>query len=171
MLTQKEPLSTEECGLLARLLTRMEWPLSLEVFFALMPKINSTPIEFGVFDSKGRVLMTQRKKDDPEFPPGSWHIPGCVVLPDEPVADALQRLIRKEVVGKVGTPISLGWHQTHRKLAPTRPAIALLHAARSVEPYEEPGTFFSPDELPENTLLHHRELIAEILKRLPKDFY
>ena len=162
------PTPAEQDDQLAYLLRRAKWPLSPKVFAALVNKTVSTPIELAVFDNKLRILLFDRKDDEYE----GYHMPGTVLRDNETVPDAVERLLKSEVVGgNITPPISLGWKEITKGdefgQDPNRHQISLLHACWLTEPWgSKQGEFFSVDELPENTLSHHRVLIKEIVRRL-----
>src|SRR3989344_240010 len=90
----------EQDDQLADLLRRAKWPLSPKVFAALVSKTVSTPIELAVFDNKLRILLFDRKDDEYE----GYHMPGTVLRDNETVPDAVERLLKSEVVGGNITP-------------------------------------------------------------------
>lgn len=159
-------LNESECNMLAELLKRAEWPLSKEVFHALMGVVVTTPIELGVFDAGGKILLIHR--DDPEYP-DCWHLPGTVLRNNEDVPTAVKRLINGEVRAPVLDLISLGWREIVKGSGvgqnPTRHEISLVHVCWLQGSYEGVGKFFSLDSLPESTLTHHRVLIQEMMER------
>ncbi|MFA6534286.1 MAG: NUDIX domain-containing protein [Patescibacteria group bacterium] len=154
-------LTQEESLALAELLKKLEWPMDLEVFYALMRKIVSIPIELCVLDDQNRVLTFYRK--DAEY--DGHHLPGTVLRDNETVPQALRRLIQSELVGgKVTEPQNIGWVEILRgnnpTENPTRHEISLLFLTHLRGTYQGKGGVFSPlYGLPENTLTHHRLLI------------
>lgn len=161
-------LSKEERDeLLAHLLTdHMDWPLPRQVFYALAPKILSVAVELAVYNDSGHILLVPRPEDDPEFAAGALHMPGTLVRPDDTLEEAIDRLLTSEVGDNVSEVSSLGYLHVPRHLAPTRPAIALLHVARLTGTYVGSGAFYDPANLPEHTLRHHRAMIATIEQRV-----
>jgi len=155
----------EKAELLATLLMEMEWPIPDVVFQALMQRTVSVPIELAVVNEEGQVLMTPRK--DAFFE--GLHIPGTVLRDNETVQQAMERLLAKEVPGTVKGMQSLGWVELTRGPLPNqnpfRHEISLLHACY-VDGKRVSGEFFSPGELPDNTLPHHKMLIPLIGKRM-----
>ncbi len=154
--------------LLAFLLKFVNWPLKPCVFAAGVNKFVSVPVELAVLDDQRRVLMFYRKDDEYN----GYHMPGTVLRDNEDVPGAIQRLLKSEVVGgKVTPPISLGWVEIPKGSGPgqnpTRHEISLLHTCWLKESYiGQGGEFFAVDQLPDNTLPHHRVLVNEIAKRL-----
>lgn len=165
------PLSPEEEAQLASLMRRARWPLKPDVFRAGVGLFVSNPIELKVLNDNGHVLMFYRKDDEYE----GNHIPGTVLRDNEDVPMAIQRLLNSEVVGgEVTPPISLGWKEISKGTTgsgqnPTRHEISLLHVCWLKKPYQgKGGEFYPVDQLPKNTLPHHRVLIAEMMKRLSR---
>ncbi len=163
---ERASLTADEVSLLAELLRRVEWPLPLPVFAAAMNKFVSTPIELAVLDSSGRVLMVHR--EDAEYVGN--HMPGTVLRDNENVPAAINRLLTREVGGKVTPPVSLGWVEVSKGNGPgqdpNRHQISLLHVCWLTGAYEGAGRFFPVDQLPEDTLEHHRLLVREMMSRL-----
>lgn len=154
-------LNFEETGRLVELLKKAEWPLAPEVFHALMGKIVSVPIELGVFNEKGEILLIYR--DDWEFT--GWHHPGTVLRDNEDVPGAIARLIRGEVGTEVTKPTALGWLEGRREQEKTRHSVALLHVCFLRSEYTGRGKFFNPNNLPEDTLEHHKTIIPTMIQR------
>lgn len=154
-------LNPEETKQLVALLKKTEWPLAPEVFHSFMGKIVSIPIELGVFNEDGEILLIYR--DDWEF--RGWHLPGTVLRDNESVSDAIARLIRSEVGVDVTNPVSIGWFESGRDIHPTRHEISLLHTCFLKEGYSGKGKFFSSTNLPEDTLEHHKTIVSKMLGR------
>jgi hypothetical protein len=150
-------LTADESEQLASLLGKVEWPVPPNVFHALMKATVSVPIELGVFDSDGRVLLIYR--DDFEFK--GWHMPGTVLRENEDIPTAIKRLGQGEVKTPTSPPISLGWAE----IKGVRHEVSLLHVCRLEGAYSGEGQLFDPRQLPPDTLDHHQYLIGEMLSR------
>lgn len=147
---------------LVRLLHKLEWPLDREVFYALMPRIVSVPMELVVLDSRDRVLLIYRK--DQEF--DGYHMPGTVLRNNESVPVALERLIKTELPDvKVSAPQNFGWLEITHGNTPgqnlTRHEVSLLWLARLEGAYHGKGVFKPLDSLPENLFSHHRLILQK----------
>ena len=162
-------LTDQEKEMLAGLLRRLKPPYGPKVFPAWVENFVTTPVEMAVFNSDRQILLVYR--EDPEYK--GWHSPGTILRDEEDVPTALERLINGELGGaKVTRPVPLGWVEVHRGNGlgqnPTRHEISLLHAC-FVQNLSLSGKdrLFSIDQLPENTLTHHKEvIIPEIVRRL-----
>lgn len=170
-MSANQPLTELEEKSLVDLLRRVQWPVKSDIFKAIANKLVTTPIELAVLDSDNRVLMFYRKDDEYD----GCHLPGTVLRDNENVLTAIKRLLQSEVVGgKVTPPISLGWVEITKGNGsgqnPTRHEISLLHVCWLTDPYQgKGGEFFPIDQLPKNTLPHHRILLNEIMVRLGKN--
>lgn len=149
-------------------------PLPKIVFDAFTPLTKSVPIELCIFrkgeDGRTEVLMLQRADDDKQFLPGGWHVPGTMLWPDDSLESAIKRLLEGEVVGEVETPRLFGHLDVSDTLVPMRPAYSLLYAAQTTGTYDGKGRFFPVDNLPDNTLVHHKLIIRTQVDLLPSDF-
>lgn len=156
-------LTTSETDLLVTLLQKVTWPLNPRVFRALVNIMVSVPIELAVLNEQNEILMFYRK--DKEY--DGNHIPGSVLRDNENVSDVLERLRTSEVVGgKISNPVNIGHVEISKGSGsgqnPTRHEISLIYVARLTGPYNGSGRFYPLDQLPENTLSHHRILIGKV---------
>ncbi len=165
-------LTTAEEITLIELLGKMKWPISKDVFHALMPKVVSVPLELCTLDQEGRVLMIHRT--DPEYT--GYHMPGTVLRDNEDVPTALTRLIHEELSGSpVATPKNIGWVEVKRGTGEGedqgRHQISLLYLTHIEGAYRGKGEFFPLDAIPDDTLSHHKMLAEKfrqyILTGLP----
>ena len=168
-------LNDEEKKELAHLLEKAEnVEIRGEIWHQLVKKFITVPIELCILNEENKVFLVYR--NDREF--DGYHMPGTVINDWEKVEEACKRLIRKEVTEGAGLtitePISIGWLEVRRGDKPeeskTRNAISLLHVAKVIEsrtPFEGAG-FYGFDELPENTLGHHK-YILRFFKRYLSD--
>lgn len=169
LLFSKSLIEDERITLTAHLIGEIEQSargIDSRIFHAILLKFPSVPIELVVLDQENRVLMFYRK--DHEY--DGFHMPGTVLRNNETVPQAVDRLLQSEVVGagiisveNVGvTEISRG---TKCGENPTRHEISILYLARLGRSYAGNGGIFSPmDDLPENTLPHHRVLVEKFQK-------
>jgi|SRR3989344_7736466 len=165
----KEPLSAEEVVLLGSLLDRLTWPttggIPNGIFHALMPKIVSVPIEPCVFNDDGQILLIPRPQSDPEYP-GCHHSPGTVLRDNENVAQAIDRLVKGELGCPIGDLVRRQWREVPRGTGvgenPTRHEIALVHTC-VIKGRPRHGQFFDLDNMPDNLLTHHREMIKAVV--------
>ena len=153
-------LTEQEVRMLVGLLEKLEWPTPKEVFYMIMRRFISIPIELCVLDGNDRVLMFYRKDEEYD----GYHMPGTVLRDDETVPQAIKRLIQNELVGsEVTDPKNIGWVEIPRGNGygnnPTRHEISILFIAHlQGADGGSGGVVFTFDALPENTLPHHRVL-------------
>lgn len=164
-------LDEEEKKQLAHLLEKVDnVQIRGEIWHQLVKKIITVPIELCITDENNNVFLVYRK--DREF--DGYHMPGTVINDWETVEEACNRLVKGEVIRDAGitisSPYSIGWLEVRRGLkeeeSTTRNAISLLFTARlegDFVPQEGKG-FFSFDNLPENTLGHHKFILRYFRK-------
>ena len=168
MIEMLTPLIEEEKEVLAGLLRRLKPPYGPKVFPAWVQNFITTPVEMAVFNNDQQILLVHR--EDSEYK--GWHSPGTILRDEENVPAALQRLIAGELGGaEVTKPVSLGWVEVPRGNGPgqnpTRHEISLLHACWLYGTYKGGGSFFDSNNLPKETLTHHKMvIIPEIFGRL-----
>ncbi len=154
MLTETETLQ------LASLLEKLEWPLDSRIFHPLVTKVVTVPIELGVFNAEGKILLIYR--NDAEFT--GWHVPGTVLRDDgEDVPAAIRRLGNGEVETYISTPIPVGWLESPKDEHSPRHEVALLHVCKLEGLYPGRGQFFDPTSLPDDTLCHHKRIVPAML--------
>ncbi len=171
----KTSLSVEEKEQLAKLLERAEsTDIKGDIWYEIVKKFITVPVELCVLDQENRVFLVYRK--DQEF--DGYHMPGTVVNDWETVNEARMRLVKGEVVRDAGfqvtPPESIGWLEVRRGEGPyenrTRNAVSLLHIAHLIggfTPKEGLG-FYPFDAIPENTLGSHKYLL-QFFKRYLED--
>ena len=105
-------------------------------------------------DGGEEVYLTQRDTNDTAYP-GAWHCPGSILRRGEQPADVAKRLAKKEYlvpivdfkkVDEFFYQESRGWFCSF---------IYLIQTER--EP--EAGAWFSVDDLPDQVVPHHRDVI------------
>ena len=166
-------LSDMEIVQLVTLLKKMEWPIDSRVFRVLCNKTVSVPIELAVLNSRDEILMFYRKDEEYD----GYHIPGTVIQDTDSVQAALQRLLQNEVISgdeHISSPKYINWMEIPKGndhgQNPTRHEISLIYACWLNGPYKgKDGEFYPLDDLPENTLSHHRVLISEVQRWLSKN--
>lgn len=91
MLTEEESLQ------LAGLLRKLEWPVSLEVFYALADRTIFAGVDVALVTGQ-EVFLTRRPANDPYFA-NLWHLTGGVVMPGQTALSTLQSRALREVGG------------------------------------------------------------------------
>lgn len=149
----------------------LNYPFDKPVFNLLIKRIMTVPLELGVLDEEGRILLRWRRDD--EYPDGGYHMPGTVVIGEWDTIEAgFARLVEKELGGtKVGPLIDMGWKAVPKGngpgMNPTRNETSLVHVVRILEPYQGDGEFFTFTEALSRKLLpHHYALVEHIRARL-----
>lgn len=164
------PLSEEEIRQTAENLRRLpKGFLPKEIFLAVAELVTTPTMEVAPVRrneaGQAEILLTQRDEDDEHWPSG-WHIPGTVVRSTDQEGDftsGFNRILKDELVESVH-PIS----------EPEFVGIKFWDVERGreldqmyyieVEADEDfNGTFFTVDNLPDNTLWHHKIMIPEII--------
>lgn len=164
-------LNQAQLAHLAKLLSEADnTQIQGEVWHQLVMKYITVPIELFVIDDQGRVFLRYRK--DREF--DGHHHPGTVINDWETKKEALMRLVAGEIirdaglVGVITEPEPIGDFECPRDETSTRHAIALLYKCRFRGEYKShPGMGFFPlDDLPEDTLYHHKRMLAALQQHL-----
>ncbi len=162
----KVPLSEEEKVELSTLLERAKnTDIKGEIWYQMVKKFITVPVELCVLDKDNKVFLVYRK--DREF--DGYHLPGTIVNDWETVHDARVRLmegeIKKDAGFTISYPESIGWLQVRRgegeNDSPTRNTVALLHIARlegDFTPQEGYG-FYMFDNIPKSTLKDHKFIL------------
>ena len=159
-------LTEDETKELVRLLEKLEWPLDPHVFHALVGKVVTVPQELSVINEENRILTFYRK--DGEY--DGHHQPGTVLRNNETVQQALERLKGGELAGaEIEPPKNIGWVEIPQGNGfgenPTRHEVSLLWLAR-IKEYSGPGTFSPLNQLPNNTLPHHKLIALKVQEHL-----
>ncbi|MBI4065712.1 NUDIX hydrolase, partial [Candidatus Kaiserbacteria bacterium] len=147
-------------------------PCSPAIFDAWCGAFITNPLELAVLrrGSSGVEIFLIHRED--KFFKG-WHMPGTVILPGNKVAEAFERLVKKEV----GTPTTkaefIMWKEFMKgdrdDLAenPRGQELSLLFAV-FVDGNVPHGTFFPLDAIPDTTLGHHKQMIGDVQDWLAK---
>jgi hypothetical protein len=161
------PLSADELKQLIALLKRVRFPVLPDLFQALCAAVSTTALELVIFTPEGKVFLLPRPEDDPWFA-DQVHGPGTVILPIDLSKQAiLNRLMRKEIGGKKGLtrpqlidwfvfPRGSGEHENPRG----HEVGILLGAVYTGTKIPNGVTLGDPEDLPENLIVFHRDLIA-----------
>ena len=104
----------------------------------------------------GRILLLHR--NDKHFGDVE-HIPGTMVRGNEIPEEALARLLDSEFANE-GEGIEILDKIIYTERTPRGIIVHLLHITNAIE---EPDHMYSMDDLPENTLNYHRQIIEERL--------
>ena len=139
------------------------------VWRALVQIFPTVPIELIILDDQGRAFLVYRHDD--EFT--GWHHPGSTWNDWETIPERRAKLVAGEIVkgaGLIGItePKSIGWMGIYRGKGPgtnpTRHECSLVHLSHfhgTWEPREGMG-FFPLDNLPADTLEHHRLILGRV---------
>lgn len=138
-------------------------PLGAELFDAIARVSITTAIEavvlrLGKSIDGLEVFMTQKPKDDTAYP-GEWHCPGSALRPGEEFEDVFARLVKNEFLASI-EEVKFIDDFNH-------PGEARGHFVSKVYLLEQEeagikGQWFPTDQLPENTVKHHRERIIPL---------
>lgn len=161
-----QPLQESDKVQLAKLLERAKnTDIKGEIWYQLVKKFITVPVELCVLDHENRVFLVYRK--DREF--DGYHLPGTIVNDWETVHDARLRLVQGEIKKDAGFDISypepIGWLEVRRGEGEyesrTRNTVALLHIARLVGDFtpQEGYGFYAFDDIPKNTLPDHKFIL------------
>ncbi len=168
----KQPLNPEEIKQTVEYLRRLpKGFLPLEIFNAVAelvttPTIEVAPVRMNA-EGNAEVLLLQRPDDDAYWP-GEWHMPGTVLRSTDEegsFTSGFKRIFGGELAGKVvplGEPKVLGtnfWDVERGRELATKHFVEVEVDADA----ELPGKFFALDNIPENTIEHHRVMIPEML--------
>jgi len=135
-------------------------PMGTELFDAIAQVTVTVAYEticFKEVDGELYVYLVQRDQTDTAYP-GQWHVPGSVLRPGETQADVMARLSKKEYGAQITDYYfisnfnSIGEERGHFF---TPYGIVKLES----EPTNPAGKWFFIKDLPENTVLGHREAI------------
>ena len=105
------------------------------------------------------VLMTQRGPD--EAYPGQWHAPGSVFRPFEYPDDVFLRLAKREFGAGIRSATFVGCHFYSEWRGWYQSLVYLVE----LDGESKDGRFFSVDELPSETVIHHRDTVIPMAVR------
>ncbi len=151
-------LTEGEISLLARLLSRVRWPLPYPVFVAMCKAVPMIAIDLAVIKDDRNILLTYRKDEFYD----NWHIPGMILRNNDNVISRLKLVAKEELGIKIAKINFVGYYE-YRDIREY--GISLLFSARPASlPID--GKYFNIDKLPRKFL---KTQIPEI--RLLKKFY
>ncbi len=163
-------LTPEESKELARLMKKVTFPVTPEVFDAWCEFFTINTVEIALMRNNAagerEVFLTYRK--DNYF--DGWHIPGSVIRPGDSVQVVIDRVTKKELEMEISTPTYLRWFEREKgigkDLCPRGQEISLLFSSELIgEPHEhEHGKFFSFSNLPK--LIPQHPVLIDHLKNL-----
>lgn len=164
--------SPEEVASIVRamnLLSKKGFPVHPEIFDAWCSACITTSIELAVLkrDEKGgqpKVLMIHRK--DKFF--HGWHIPGTIILPGDTEESAMMRLLEKEVGARVTPHRFVDRSHVAKGNGPYQnkrgQEVEILFTCFLIDEYSGNGSFFPLHTPPEETLGHHKILLAKAVR-------
>lgn len=171
MLTNQENLE------LVRLLNKIEWPVSADLFDAICGNMSINPVDLAILkkSTDGFKIFLIYRKDN--FFDG-WHIPGSVILPGRTIAMVLKDIIEREInIPEKGFDFKfITFHQfmkgSNLGQCPRGQETELLYALFLEEDVrietDEFRKFFPIEKPPENALSHHKTLLLSIRNYLSK---
>lgn len=170
-----EQLTSEEIETVVRLLDRLpKGFLPLPIFEAVAAKVTTPSIElipYRITESgKVQVLMTRRGPDD-KFWPNEWHAPGTILRAtdeENTYNSAFQRITNGELMGEVEVKSEPEYYFTKfdevRRGRELRQVFAMEVAADDESLVS--GQFFDIDNLPEDTIEHHKTMLEQLYPEL-----
>ncbi len=175
---QPQPLSAEEIKQTAENLRRLpKGFLPFEVFNAVAEKVTTPTIDvvpLRISNGRMEVFMLRRPGDDPYWP-GQWHVPGTVLRSTDKAGDfssGLDRLFKSkdETEGTI-TPTSAPKYVTTKfwDVARGRELDTVHYVPVEATSDQLPGQFFPVDELPDDTIEHHKIIIQEAAEAYKRD--
>ena len=149
------------------LLNKVKQPYSPELFEALarrLPVMGLEAVVLREFDGRLEVLMTARPDNDLIANwAGKWHIPGTILRNEETFEDGFLRLGKREFGAKL---VNIRFVYLHFPRTGDRGSnLQLVHVADIEENQYPLGTWFNVEELPENAIDGHHEIIREVVRR------
>jgi hypothetical protein len=178
-------LTPEEVATVSQLLGRLEPGfLPLPIFLAVARLVTTVTLEFVAIrqrEGKVEVFMTKRPDDDAHWP-GLWHFTGSVVRSTD-VTEGLgadyspvfQRIIKDEFAGRaklIGEPtyVTTNFWTGARGVEYTPVFFVEADSSDLSEENDrqDGGRFFAIDEIPENTVSHHKVLLPLVVEAFLK---
>lgn len=105
---------------------------------------------------KIEVYLIRRALDDTAYP-GQWHCPGSAMRPSEEIEDVFRRLEEKEIGLKI---ISKKFVMHFNNPKETRGHFfSLIYLCELEGGADGKGQWFFVDQLPENTVEHHKKIL------------
>lgn len=162
-------MNNDEEKSLVQLLNKITWPVSPEVFNALLGAVPTVAIEVQVITELGNVVLLPRPVGDTLFA-GIIHGPGTVIRRGDTEESALMRAVRElgganvsrpEFIDRVHVPMGDGFMQCVRGQE-----IGLLFGVEISYPMPSHllNHIYNPKILPGNVLSFHRPMIARAIE-------
>ena len=168
-------LINEENFELIRLLNKIEWPVTPDVFDAVCNNLSINPVDLALLrkgEKEHEVFLIYR--EDKFFK--GWHFPGSVILPGRTVNSVLKDVVEREIgISAQGLMFELvGFHQFMKGKntgeCPRGQEISLFHAlfldSKTKIETDKNRKFFPINKLPHNILPHHKILALDLKEYL-----
>lgn len=160
---------------LTRLLNTITWPVSPDVFNALLGAMPTVAIELQVITERGHVVLLPRPQNDPFFA-GKIHGPGTVMRRGDTEGNALRRALGElgdahvttpEFIDRIHVPMGYGHMQCVRGQE-----IGLLFGVEILYPIpiNLMRHIYCPKQLPENVIPFHRPMIVRAIEWWKKKY-
>ncbi len=85
---------------LVTLLGKLEWPVALNVFFALAEKTIFPGVDLALITEQKEILLHRRPANDPYFA-GLWHLTGAIVMPGQTALSTFEKRVLKPDLGGI----------------------------------------------------------------------
>lgn len=162
---------------LIELLGRLTWPVPPDVFDAICENFSVTPIELAVVrDGKEGPEIFMIYRNDAYFK--GWHITGSIIIPGRTVDFVLKDIITREVDISLAEPHFefVRFRQAMKGNGPDQSRrsqeVSLIHVLRLPNgtgiPLDAERRFFPLDQLPEDIIAHHVNILADVRGYLSK---
>lgn len=177
---EPRPLTPEEIKQTAENLRRLPRGfLPLEVFNSIAELVATPTIDVAPLrerDGRLEVFMLPRPDDDPYWA-GQWHMPGTVLRSTDNEGDfssGFERLFAKKGEGEgkivpVTEPKHIGTKFWNVERGRELDHMHYVVVETTGDDVDLPGVFFPVDELPDNTIEHHKVMIGEIVEAYRRD--
>ena len=139
-------------------------PLGTELFNALARITVSVAIEavclrYNSGTRKVEVYLIQRSPNDTAYP-NEWHCPGSVMRPGESFEDVLGRLVKKEFCANlVSTRFVANINPSASEPEARGHFLSIVYLCTLEKEEDLRGKWFAADQLPKQTVEHHRTRI------------
>ncbi len=160
---------------LIRLMSKVQFPVSPDVFDVWCENFISNPVELAVVRNCGRTSQIFLIYRADKYYRG-WHMPGSVLLPGRKVKQVLESLVKREVGLELAElknpPVFLDYMEFAKGNGkgenPRGQKLSLLFVLKleSSEYVTADGGFFSLNELPEDLLTSHKVLVERVRRHL-----
>ncbi|OGZ66112.1 MAG: hypothetical protein A3D34_02990 [Candidatus Staskawiczbacteria bacterium RIFCSPHIGHO2_02_FULL_33_16] len=124
--------------------------------------IDAVCLRLNIKSNKVEVYLTQRANNDTAYP-GQWHCPNSIFRPSEDYKDVFARLEKREIGGLLGEKNFIDSFNNPQEV---RGHFFSLVYLCSIKKDGLVGRWFSVNDLPKNTIVHHRNhIIPMVLKK------